>query len=207
MDETSQRIEEETTRARLGRPWWMACLIGCLFTGVGLFAGGFALFDMMFGSPVHTLTALPSGFPKDVTFFHLADARTITFVAGKDRGKYVKLLTGPMKVLNLAVGNGTSTVPPDAFNQRIDQTVKNVEMINLVTVDWGHTSSSKKEVLKYYRDEMKQIGMTVTEEKDDASGVSQIQGLRENISFLIDVTTAPGKDSGVDQITAVVQYP
>lgn len=205
MVETSPHIQEEATRARLGRPWWMACLMGCLFLAIALFVGGYALYYLLFGTPVQEINMLPTNFPQDIALYDLPGIKSIHQVSGQNRGKFLTLLSGPMKMMSVAIGNGTSTSSAYEFDQKMEETVKSMEVMNITTLEWGSVSTTREEVASYYTRLFQKIGMTIEKQVSDQSGVIRLLGTRETSGMRVEISGNPENDQ-VDKIVVVVHY-
>ncbi|MFA5185690.1 MAG: hypothetical protein WC551_04330 [Patescibacteria group bacterium] len=204
-----------------GRPLWLTCCIGCLFTLAAIIAGSFLVVAVFAGPGVAELKSLPAGYPSDLKPFRMEKASSIKYLSGSSRGKMFQILTAPIRLINNVwpkkdepeSGVVVSTEPlrivwsaksskPESWYDRYSLLAQGLDS---VTMSWDGLDVPRETVLNYYSELFKTTGLKQSSAAEEATKTDFLVGTRQGSAMQIHLMTTDGGKT-VDKAVVVVTY-
>lgn len=204
-----------------GRPLWLTCCIGCLFTVAAIIAGSFLVVWVFAGPGVVKLKSLPAGYPSDLKPYQMEKATSVEYLSGSSRGKMFQVMMSPVRLVNdlwpkkeeLETGVVVSTEPlrivwsvksakPETWFDRYLQLAQGLDS---VTIGWDGMNAPHEEVLKYYSELFKTTGLKPSSTMEDVTKTDFLVGTRQGAAMQVHLLTKDGGET-VDKAVVVVTY-
>ena len=194
----SENMAGSVSEARVGRPWWKVCCIGCLLMILAPFIGLLILSHVFSGAVAESLNTLPANYPSDIVLYHMEDASSISYLPGKSKGLLAELVSYPARWFG---GSASSS----AVEQGASQYAAVAQATDRVTVTWNGLNVKESDVTAYYADLFKRLGMPDQSSANPATNSLIDVAHRSDASVQIGIQDSPDV-LGVDQIVVTVDY-
>ncbi len=192
-------------RARSGRPWWQLCCGGCLFAILAIIVGVFILIQTLAGGGVSHQLTLPSNFPSQVVPFRMDLAQSIDYFKGENKSKMLRTIYAPIKLLNQLTGRSAQNASIAASTANgVSAFGADVRHIDSVTITWKNLQASPSEVITYYTNQFRKVGLTVSQTQNNTKEGEAVTGIEQGL-FVHLALTGEAKTS-VDKVVLVVSY-
>lgn len=186
---------------REGRPWWKFCCVGCLVLVCGILIFiGIAFRGLGGGGPA-ALSDVPPNFPPSVSLYRVEDAKSIVYLAGKDKDRLIAAVLAPFRWFGRVM---VSDRPSDGRGEPASG-VSQLQDVDTVTVRWERLDIDREKLLTWYLDMLERNGFRIEAYRDDATAMDALVASREDVRMQVqiqDIADIPG----IDSVVAVIDY-
>ncbi len=202
-------------RVREGRPLWQTCCLGCLIAAAALVIAAVVVVRVFTGPGLENISKLPANYPSDLKLYRLDQATSMVLLRGQSRSKMLQTAASPLKLIETLFkgpnaasseagvsASSSALVQADDTLNRYSQQAQNMDT---VTITWDKPNVTHLDVLKYYDNLFKQVGMTNRAVTEPTTATDYIVAARDNANMQIHLQTA-SDGTTISKLVIIVSY-